>query len=219
MKVKGILVTVALCLLLVGCVPEEDGGTGQQTTGGGNESTSSEDAYEALIAQLQQELLALREEQLQQSEEYQARIDELEALLAGRTEEDEDSTDTNPSEPTAFSYIETDNGIEITSYLGHDTQVTIPAQIDGKPVVSIGEGAFRNSPAEQVIVPDGIQTLGWFAFYGSYKLSSVILPASVTQIGYGAFDLCSSSLRITCPPNSYAAQYAVSYGIEVIARG
>lgn len=216
MKIKGILIAMSLCLLFGGCVPDDGGGAGQDTTGGsGNQSTPTE-AYEALIAQLQQELLALQEEHLQESEEYQARIDELEALLAGQTGGSEEPEQPSQPDSSVFSYIEVDGGIEITSYLGHDTQVTVPAQIDGKPVLSIGEYAFRNSPAEQVIVSDGVQSIGWFAFYGSYKLSSAILPASVTQIGYGAFDLCSSKLRITCPPSSYAAQYAVSYGIEVI---
>lgn len=215
MKIKGMLLVLIGCLLLGGCVPDDGSGAGQGSTDE-NQSAQNQQAYESLIAQLQQELLALQEEHLQESEEYQARIDELEALLAGQTGGSEEPDQPSQPDPSVFSYIEVDGGIEITSYLGHDTQVTVPAQIDGKPVLSIGEYAFRNSPAEQVIVSDGVQSIGWFAFYGSYKLSSAILPASVTQIGYGAFDLCSSTLRFTCPPSSYAAQYAVSYGIEVI---
>ncbi len=78
---------MSLCLLFGGCVPDDGGGAGQDTTGGsGNQSTPTE-AYEALIAQLQQELLALQEEHLQESEEYQARIDELRRCSPDRPED------------------------------------------------------------------------------------------------------------------------------------
>ena len=107
----------------------------------------------------------------------------------------------------------------ILSYLGSDSLVEIPSVLGGLSVVAIGEGAFRNSAVEQVIVPSGVVSLDWFAFCGCYRLRSVILPASVVSIGYGAFDLCSSALKLTCPAGSYAAKYAESYGIEVIATG
>ena len=45
-----------------------------------------------------------------------------------------------------------------------------------------------------------------------------LLPASVKAIGYGAFENCSSALKFTCPEGSYAAAYAESYGIPVIAK-
>ena len=224
MKSKRMLTALALgmCLLLGSCVPEETQG-GQTGADGSTGSPGSQTAvYEAMIAQLQQELRELQEAQLQQSAEYQDRIDRLEELLAaqgnGQGGNESSGSTSTPDVSELFSYTETAGGLEITSYHGQDTLITVPAEIDGRPVVSIGESAFRNSPAEQVIVPDSVRSIGWFAFCGSYRLSSVILPASVEQIGYGAFDLCSRQLRITCPPGSYAAEYAASYGIEVIAR-
>ena len=41
-----------------------------------------------------------------------------------------------------FLYTENGNSITITRYTGKGGNVTIPAQINGKPVTSIGGGAF-----------------------------------------------------------------------------
>ena len=54
-----------------------------------------------------------------------------------------DEVETNSVPVTDFSYREVAGGIEITSYLGSETSVTIPSQINGTPVVSIGGYAFR----------------------------------------------------------------------------
>lgn len=216
MKWKSVLLVAVLCLMLGGCVPGEDGKA--QADGGtaGTDTASPALAYEAMIAGLQQELTELRLAQLEQNAAYEERISELESMLSASS--GNQSADGQQQESKDYTYTDTDGGILITGYLGTGTLAQIPAEIDGKAVVEIGENAFRNSTVEQVIVPEGVKSIGWFAFYGSYRLSSVILPASVTRIEYGAFELCSSSLRVTCPPGSYAAQYASSYGIPVIAK-
>ncbi len=216
MKWKIVLLGVVLCLIFSGCVPEGNGNTQTGGETGDQNTTSPTLAYEAMIAKLQQELIDLRAAQLEQNAAYEERIQELESMLSGSS--GDQPTDNQPQENKNYTYIDTEGGILLTSYLGHETQVRIPTEIDGKSVVGIGEKAFRNSAVEQVIVPEGVKSIGWFAFYGSYRLSSVILPVSVTLIEYGAFELCSTSLRITCPPGSYAAQYAVSYGIPVISK-
>lgn len=222
MKTKRMILTsLLLCLTLTGCASVGEVLPGQTTdTGTNGNNVPQAAAYEAMIAQLQQELLALQAEHSEQTAAYEQRISELESELAGTGSGETKPPESEKPSDTAslYTYADCDGGIIITGYLGREGQVKIPSEIDGKKVVGIGEGAFRNSAAEQVIVPDGVLSIGWFAFSGSYKLSSVILPASVNVIEYGAFELCSSSLRITCPAGSYAAKYAVSYGIPVIPK-
>ena len=181
-------------------------------------SNASADAqtYREVILQLQRQLEEMRQARLQQAEDYEREIAKLEAVIAEMTVSDENSKDQAETTKSQFTYTVTGEGIFIKSYLGTETSVEIPSAIDGYPVVGIGEGAFRNSSVEQVILRDGIQTVDWFAFYGSYRLRAVTLPASVSLIEYGAFDLCSSSLKFTCPSDSYAAKYAASYGIPVV---
>jgi len=45
-----------------------------------------------------------------------------------------------------FKYSVLDDGtVEIAKYLGNDSDVTIPDEIDEKKVTSIGKGAFENN--------------------------------------------------------------------------
>ena len=77
--------------------------------------------------------------------------------------------------------------------------VTVPASIDGKPVVSIGDGAFRWCDGlTKITIPDGVKYIGEGAFNHCTKVTSIELPNSVRYIG-GAFDYCQSLTSITIP--------------------
>ncbi len=66
--------------------------------------------------------------------------------------------------------------------------VIIPSTYAGKPVTSIGDGAFKNcSGLKSVRIPDGVKYIGNEAFYGC-RLESVEIPKSVTTIGNSAFE-------------------------------
>ena len=41
-----------------------------------------------------------------------------------------------------------------------------------------------------LVIPDGVTSIGWYAFCGCSSLTSVTIPNSVTSIGDGAFDGC-----------------------------
>jgi hypothetical protein len=84
----------------------------------------------------------------------------------------------------------------------------------GYPVTRIADEAFKGTAVTSVIVPDTVTELGWFAFADCTSLTSVTLPASVASIGYGAFDGCPN-LTVYCPKDSYAAQFAISFGLRV----
>ncbi len=172
-------------------------------------------AYEAVISQLQSELASLQAKGAEQATAYEAKIAALEAeILALRASI---STGGSPSAGTSpFRYVEADGGILILSYSGLEKNLTIPATIDGKRVVGIAEKAFYNSPLESIVLPDGIKSIGWFAFAGSYRLQRVVMPSSISSIAYGAFDLCSSSLKVVCSTGSYAQLWAKSYGIATV---
>lgn len=210
-SIKLILAVLACALFFVGCGSANGAG---EPDAGKQELSENLQAYREVILELQREIEALRAEQVAQAAEYEAEIDALERLLASVSASQTPATPDNSV--SDYTYSVRDGCAVITSYLGTGTRVQVPDSIGGYPVVAIGENAFRNSKVEQVILPTGVKTIDWFAFYGSYRLQSVTLPSSVTTIEYGAFELCSSALKFTCSADSYAAQYAASYGIPVI---
>lgn len=50
---------------------------------------------------------------------------------------------------------------------------------------------------QNYFVPDGIQKIQWYAFYGCSSLESIELPSSVTIIGQSAFSNCSALATIS----------------------
>ena len=94
----------------------------------------------------------------------------------------------NPKED--FWYEVKEDGITIEGYKGKTKDVVIPDEIDGLPVVVIGgsafKGAFSENKLTNVIIPDSVKTIEYFAF-GYNELTNVIIPSSVQTIGSKAF--------------------------------
>jgi len=51
----------------------------------------------------------------------------------------------------------------------------------------------------KIVLPEGLTSIGDFAFYKFYALESVIIPNAVGSIGYGAFYECSSLVSAILP--------------------
>lgn len=83
--------------------------------------------------------------------------------------------------------------VDVSYYKEPVTSITVPKQIDGVAVTGIGDGAFRNNPdLEQVILSEGIETIGRNAFTDT-SITSLTLPKTVTRIAGNAFN--GSSLQ------------------------
>lgn len=112
-------------------------------------------------------------------------------------------------------------GIRIVSYAGSGGNVDIPATIDGKTVLEIGNDAFNgrtsltginlpnsvkslgmrsfyNCPnLDSVFLGNGLVTIGNGSFWGAKSLTSIIIPHTVTAIGYAAFTNCPALKKIS----------------------
>lgn len=77
-------------------------------------------------------------------------------------------------------------------------------------VASIGDYAFYGcNSLTSITLPDSVTSIGFFAFVNCPSLTYVTLPESVTRIDDYAFDSFSCpSLTLRVPRNSYAATYA-----------
>jgi hypothetical protein len=92
----------------------------------------------------------------------------------------------------------THDGFIITAYTGKDTEVQIPEQINGIPVVGIGYSAFVRNDLTKVTIPDSVTSIGRSAFFGAH-LEDIVIPNNVRFIDQDAFLLTSGLLTITIP--------------------
>lgn len=235
--------TLALILSLVSaaslasCSPQES--STAQTTESTTEAESNtvlnaEEYYQSVIAALEAELLLQKQENYISGYEYDERLRELEeqiaALKANPPSSDKPNSETGTEHSTenlgspqnaptyegekmSFRY-KTENGTAtVLEYLGGTSTVAIPSTINGYRVVAIADYAFANSSVSAVVIPPSVTSIGWFAFSGCTSLSSVSIPSSVTSIGYAAFDGCDR-VTVLCTVGSYAAEYAASFGMS-----
>jgi hypothetical protein len=80
-----------------------------------------------------------------------------------------------------FEYETKNDNITITKYKGSVKDVVIPEKINGLPVVAIGRMAFMNSRLTSVILPNSLTSIGLGAFYNN-QLTNVIIPNSVNKL-------------------------------------
>ena len=99
-------------------------------------------------------------------------------------------------------------GIRITSYNGFETdRVVVPKEINGLPVISIGENAFKNASFSELVLPSSLKVILKNAFDGCTNLKHIDLPEELKYLGQYCF--CKSGLESVYIPNS----------IEVVSDG
>lgn len=143
-------------------------------------------------------------------------------------------------EENGFSYEVVDGEAIVTGYTDSTTELFIPEELNGHPVVGIkdhafscflnstlwglrtisfpisleyiGEGAFESSRMLQHVdlTHSNLKSIGQLAFSWCNSLTDVSLPASVQSIGEGAFSRCDSLASIRVDPANEV--YASSVG-------
>jgi hypothetical protein len=72
-------------------------------------------------------------------------------------------------------------------YNNNTKDLVIPREINGLPVVAIGDYAFEDNQLTNVVIPDSVKTIGDYAF-AKNELTEVIIPKSVKEIKKNVFD-------------------------------
>ena len=128
-----------------------------------------------------------------------------------------------------WDYVtESDGTITLNGYKGSDKKVVIPNYINGIPVKKLGF-VFHNSTGHtnvtklgtfwdpsickggldvywyiqnditDLVISNGIETIGKFSFFHSEALTKVVIPKSVKTIDNNAFSNCTALTDITIP--------------------
>ncbi len=109
----------------------------------------------------------------------------------------------NEDDGTAWQYTtKADDTVEITAYTGKRRYLTVPKELEGKKVTSIGEGAFaENSRLRQVTLPDSLTRVGDRAFFDCNSLREIEIPEKVEQIGDETFYGCTRLSQVSIVTN------------------
>lgn len=82
------------------------------------------------------------------------------------------------------------SGIGTANLATDNGKLVIPSEYMGLPVTAVGNNAFNgNTTIKELIIKDGINTIGERAFSGT-KITKLSLTPSITVLNYGAFSGC-----------------------------
>ena len=232
----GVLMITAVCVCLTSCRFIKD----DKSEGENKNPSVQMDAYDAKIvyyeAQLQSlsaQLGSMEQQFFMMKEEYQNQLQALEQKLS-----ESQKPETKPNEPPAeedeqgkeptqdtdspgedvvlcdYTYRLESGYAILTSYRGNEKDVVVPAAVDGYLVIGLGDRMFADCDIRSVTLPQTVERLGWFTFYGCKNLEKVVLPSGVKNIGYASFDGCPANLCLYVTSGSFAEQFAVSFGLN-----
>lgn len=90
---------------------------------------------------------------------------------------------------SGYSFTVLDDGSVVINEADVTGDVKIPAELAGKKVTAIGEGAFfKNTSITSVSIPNGVESIGIYAFSDCTALTSVEISESVWRIAPFAFE-------------------------------
>lgn len=111
---------------------------------------------------------------------------------------------------------ESDNPeVTIYSYVGSDTDVTVPSKIKGMPVTTLHGTFSGKETVKKVTVSEGVRLIEYNAFYGCTALTTVVLPSSLEEMTEYTFYQCTNlktvSLDTANSKLTKIGQYSFAY--------
>ena len=112
----------------------------------------------------------------------------------------------------------------ITGFTGESDHIVIPEVIDGTTITSISYGAFEGGTFSSITLPDTLTRISGYAFRDCENLTQIIIPEGVTSIGFDTFESCRSLAIVSLPSTlnelgSYTFEDCASLSSIVIPKG
>ena len=110
---------------------------------------------------------------------------------------------------TYYYIVGDDNTVEIIGCTTSSTELTVPEEIDGHTVSTIGDYGFSKcSTLKSITIPTNIKTIGKYAFNDCTGLVNATIPTTVGSVGDYAFNYCTGLKNVT-----------ISEGVKSIGKG
>ncbi len=94
-----------------------------------------------------------------------------------------------------YSLLE-DGTVTIDGYTGNPSKLEVPEKLDGYTVSAVSESAFANkTDIKKVVLPESVNAIGAYAFYGCTGLKSV-KAVGVETVGFSAFYGCTDLKKV-----------------------
>ena len=105
------------------------------------------------------------------------------------------------AEGATWSYAVLDDSyVRIVGYEGTARSLEVPAEIAGKPVVSIAPGALAlNDRVQEIVCPNAVVEVGNGAFRGDVALLRLVLPASAGEFDPSWIAQCANLEELVLP--------------------
>ena len=101
---------------------------------------------------------------------------------------------------SAIAWTKTESdGLTWTLYEDGTLNISGTGEMRGYNAYSIKSPACDNSNIKNVVIEDGITSIGSSAFYSCYSLTDITIPNGVTSIEDSTFRYCSNLTSITIP--------------------
>lgn len=105
------------------------------------------------------------------------------------------------SQNESYEYIVKNNQVYLLNYIADETQVVVPDEIEGMPVVCVGQAFKGNPTVTSVVLGDNITYIYQYAFANCSALTQVTMSDNIKEIRRGAFGCCRALSQITIPQN------------------
>ena len=125
-----------------------------------------------------------------------------------------------------YQYTVENKAVTIIKYTGKETNVAIPSDMKGMPVVAIADSAFHGCDTiRSLTIPDSVVSIGSLTFCKCYALERVTLGRGIQEIEFSPFAFCDkmtynvyeSGYYLGNDGNPYLALVGVTFdGIESI---
>ncbi len=114
-----------------------------------------------------------------------------------------------------YSVLSEQEEVHIIGYEGNDTVVTIPNEIEGYPVTTIGANSFESKSITEVNFPDTLKCIERYAFRYCHQLKTLIFPDSLEIIEEYSFEGCYAIEELFIPKSvAFFTSYVFTHGLR-----